>query len=142
MNHARFIADPILETMHEITVTKEFAAAHAITIAGEREPVHGHNWRTSATVGGPRLDADGVVVDFHLVEQALLDIILTFHNGNLNDIPPFNERNPTAELVASHIADRLTEAISGKVPRDVRVLRVSVTEAPGCEATYRPEFRG
>jgi len=125
--------------MHEITVTKEFAAAHSITIGGESEPVHGHNWLVRATVAGPRLDSDGLVVDFHLVERSLTEIVGVFHNGNLNEIAPFDRINPTAELVASHIAERLSEAISGRTPRDVRIARVSVTEAPGCEATYVPE---
>lgn len=132
-------ASPILGVMHEITVTKEFAAAHAITIGGAREPVHGHNWRVAATVAGPRLDSDGLVVDFHLVERSLGEIVGAFHNGNLNEVAPFDRVNPTAELVASHIAERLSEAIAGRVPADVRITRVSVTEAPGCEATFVPE---
>jgi hypothetical protein len=47
-------------------------------------------------------------------------------------VPPFDRLNPTAELVARHIADEL----GGAVPAGVRVHAVSVGEAPGCTATY------
>lgn len=124
--------------MHEISVTSEFAAAHAIRIAGEREPVHGHNWRVTAVIRGPRLDADGLLCDFHLIESGLRDIILPFHNHHLNEVSPFDVTNPTAERVAEHIATRLTGLLKGRIPADARVVRVTVTEAPGCEATHLP----
>ena len=50
----------------------------------------------------------------------------------MNQTPPFDEVNPTAELVAKNIA----ESVSSRLGDMVHVNRVSVTEAPGCEATY------
>ncbi|QYU66529.1 6-carboxytetrahydropterin synthase [Leptolyngbya sp. 15MV] len=55
--------------MYEIDVQAEFSAAHAIRIAGIVEPLHGHNWHVTATVVGPELDADGLLCDFHTIEQ-------------------------------------------------------------------------
>ena len=125
--------------MFEISVTTEFAAAHAIVIAGEREPLHGHNWHTTVTLSGPSLDAEGLLCDFHLVESSLRDLVARFHNRNLNDLPPFSGTlNPSAENVARHIADELSRSLSGRLPRGVQVSSVRVTEAPGCAATYRP----
>jgi 6-pyruvoyl-tetrahydropterin synthase len=85
--------------MFTIAVTREFCAAHAIVIAGVREPLHGHNFRVTATLEGESLDGEGLLCDFHLVEREL-------------------------------------EAIMGRVPTSVRVASVSVTEAPGCVATW------
>lgn len=125
--------------MFEIDVQTEFAAAHAILIAGEREPVHGHNWRVTATVAGPRLDADGLLCDFHVVEFGLREAAGRLHNRSLNDLAPFSDRvNPTAENVARYFADELSRALQGRLPEGVRVASVRVTEAPGCAATYRP----
>src|SRR5690606_34763268 len=31
-------------SMYELKVQREFCAAHALMIKGQREPVHGHNW--------------------------------------------------------------------------------------------------
>jgi 6-pyruvoyltetrahydropterin/6-carboxytetrahydropterin synthase len=55
------------------------------------------------------------------------------HNADLNHVPPFDRVNPTAEMVARHLAD----VIARGLPPGVRLARVSVTEAPGCRATYR-----
>lgn len=128
--------------MYEIDVQAEFSAAHAIRIAGIVEPLHGHNWHVTATVVGPELDADGLLCDFHTIEQSLRQITARFHNRNLNDCPPFRPAdrdpgiNPTAELVARQIARELSAAIDLSLAPHARLVRVRVTEAPGCAATY------
>lgn len=124
--------------MYEIAVHAEFCAAHALLIRGEREPVHGHNWHVTAVLGGPALDGDGLLCDFHAVQRILGEIIAPMHNHDLNGLPAFATVNPSAECVARHIADELAARLAGEAPQ-ARVLRVSVTEAPGCLATYRRE---
>ncbi|MEM7227808.1 MAG: 6-carboxytetrahydropterin synthase [Planctomycetota bacterium] len=119
--------------MFEVSTIREFAAAHAITMKGLREPVHGHNWRVTVTVAGPVLDSDGLLVDFHDLERRLENVIRPFHNQNLNDVEPFDEINPTAEHVAKYIAETLFRTM----PAPVDSLTAAVTEAPGCEARYR-----
>lgn len=117
-----------------------FSAAHALTIAGEREPIHGHNWRVRATVQCDALDADGLVCDFHTLAESLRSIVAPFHNANLNDIAPFTSVNPSAERVAEHIANALRRTHADlNNNRSVRLTRVSVTEAPGCQASYIPD---
>lgn len=120
--------------MFELTVRTEFCAAHAIVIKGEREPVHGHNWRVTVTVAGDALDEDGLLCDFHDLEANLAKIIAPLQNADLNTTPPFDRINPTAERVAQHIGEELAKTL----PTGVRLERASVTEAPGCEATWRP----
>ena len=121
----------------ELSVQARFSAAHAITIAGTREPLHGHDWLVTATVSSSRLDREGLVCDFHMIEAALRDITGPFNNHNLNEIPPFSEGlNPTAEHVAQHIARELGRML--RLPEGVMLTSVNITEAPGCTATYRP----
>jgi 6-pyruvoyltetrahydropterin/6-carboxytetrahydropterin synthase len=124
------------ERMFTIAVTREFCAAHAIVIAGVREPLHGHNFRVTATLEGPTLDAEGLLCDFHVVERELDAIIAPWHNRNLQESPAFATLNPSAEVVAMVIGQSLARAIKGRVPTSVRVASVSVTEAPGCIATW------
>lgn len=125
--------------MFSLSVQTEFAAAHAIIIAGEREPLHGHNWRITATVSGPSLDREGLLCDFHVVEAALRSITEPWHNRNLNDAAPFAAGlNPTAEHIARHIAQELGRSLSGRLPGGARVSEVRITEAPGCTAIYTP----
>ncbi|HRP63176.1 MAG TPA: 6-carboxytetrahydropterin synthase [Phycisphaerales bacterium] len=119
--------------MFELSIKREFCAAHAIMLKGEREPLHGHNWHVTVIVTGETLDADGLLCDFHELERTLDSIIQPLNNRNLNETPPFDRVNPTAELVAKHIADRMKAAL----PTGVRLLSARVTEAPGCAATWR-----
>lgn len=120
--------------MFELSVEREFCAAHAIVIHGRREPVHGHNWRVRVVIDGERLDANGLLYDFHALERHVDRAIGSFHNADLNSLAPFQKVNPTAEAVTRHIA----QAVAQTLPASVHLVSVSVTEAPGCTATYRP----
>lgn len=132
-------AGPSLQCpVYEITIEDEFCAAHAIVIRGEREPVHGHNWKVSVTVAGENLDQDGLLVDFHALEGLVREILTPFRNRDLNATPPFDRTNPTAELVAKHIAERVIAGMKSLELGNLRATGVRVTEAPGCSVVYRP----
>ena len=49
--------------MFELSVEREFCAAHALVINGRREPVHGHNWKVQVVVGGEGLDHNDLLCD-------------------------------------------------------------------------------
>lgn len=117
--------------MYRLQVERIIRAEHAIVIAGEREDMHGHDWRIRLCVEGPRLDAEGLLCDFHALEQQLDTVLQPFCNVVLNDTPPFDEVNPTAERLAEHICMQCATS----PPEGVIHMSVSVTEAAGCEAT-------
>jgi 6-pyruvoyltetrahydropterin/6-carboxytetrahydropterin synthase len=120
----------------QILAIAEFSASHQLKLYdGSLEPVHGHNWRVEVTIEAPKLDAIGVVMDFHELERRLRAITAPMHNRHLNELPAFNPDttlNPTAEHVALHIAQNL------KLPSQARLIGVAVWEAPGCCAIFRP----
>lgn len=122
--------------MFELSISSEFCAAHALTIKGALEPVHGHNFHVNVVVAGPGLDTDGLLCDFHDVERALKEIIEPLNNKNLSDTEPFKSLNPSAENIARYIADRLSTLLGPALGCAARVRSVRVTEAPGCAATY------
>jgi len=118
----------------EISTTRIFSAAHALRLYdGSLEPVHGHNWRVQVTVAAEKLDAIGVVMDFHELER-LVDLILApLHNRHLNEVPPFaRELNPSAENVALYVGRSL------RLPNPARLVSVKVWETDTNSATYRP----
>ncbi|RLS97326.1 MAG: 6-carboxytetrahydropterin synthase [Planctomycetota bacterium] len=123
-----------------IEVEYEFAAAHAIVIAGERERMHGHNWRVVVSVGGERLDGEELLCDFHQIAHMLKELLEPFSNGSLNDIPPFDRINPTAEALAQFVAQSLATRLVHDQP-SVQVEWVRVTEAPRCTAVVRVQGR-
>lgn len=118
-----------------------FSAAHALVVGGVREALHGHDWRVTVRLEGDRLDEDGLLCDFHMVERSLREITGAWSNRNLNECPPFSEGsksvNPSAENVARVIAERLEAAIGSAIAGRARIESVRVTEAPGCAATFR-----
>ena len=120
--------------MFELRIQRTFSAAHAIVMAGVREPMHGHNWQVTVAVCADALDADGLLCDFHLLQNSLDEVIQPFNNRSLNETAPFDRLNPTAELVARHIA----EQVGARVPSGVRIKEVRVVEAPHCEACFAP----
>ena len=90
-----------------VTRTFSFEAAHQLDWhSGACKNLHGHSYRLEVTVAGA-LDDNGIVIDFSdlsaLVQHAVLDV---FDHTYLNDLLP----NPTAELIAHDIWDRLTSA--------------------------------
>src|SRR5262245_5215324 len=93
----------------EITATREFAAAQQLRLHdGSLEPLHGHNWKVRVTVGADRLDAIGVVMDFHELERLLDEIVCPLHNTHLNEVEPFRSTlNPSTEHVALHVGRSL-----------------------------------
>lgn len=122
--------------MYTIRVEHTISAAHALEIGGSRETVHGHNWRVQVSLAGPSLDADGLLVDFHKMEDALRAVLAPYSNRLMNEVPPFDRINPSAELFAQYIAITM----GSRVPRGVRVASTTVSEAPGCTATYASPF--
>jgi 6-pyruvoyltetrahydropterin/6-carboxytetrahydropterin synthase len=122
----------------EVSVAGWFAAAHQLRLpaaaGGGLEPLHGHNWRVVVTCRGPKLDSMGVLVDFTKLKPALDRLLARLHDRHLNELPPFAERNPSAENVAVYVAEEIASA----VPAGVAVACVEVEEAPGCIARFRP----
>lgn len=132
-------ACPVGTAPYALEVECEFAAAHAIVLMGERERLHGHNWRVVVSVAGERLDGEELLCDFHAVERMLSAIVAPFRDGNLNETAPFDRVNPTAEAVARHIARELSAALAAASPsaQFIHLEWVRVTEAPRCTAVVR-----
>lgn len=121
--------------MYTITINRHFAAAHSITINDTPEPLHGHNFHVTLSLQGPALDPEGLLLDFHQAEAVLDEVLATLHNTNLNQTPPFDRTNPTAENLAKHIADRFGELADTP---NASLASVTITESPGCAVTYTP----
>jgi 6-pyruvoyltetrahydropterin/6-carboxytetrahydropterin synthase len=120
--------------MYEVSVERVFSAAHSLRgYAGCCENLHGHNWRVEATVRATVLDELGLAVDFRVLKQALDDALAPLDHGHLNEIPPFDQTNPSCENIARHLYDQLSAALNND---RVRVARVRVWESEGSSAMF------
>jgi 6-pyruvoyltetrahydropterin/6-carboxytetrahydropterin synthase len=74
----------------------------------------------------------GLVMDFHRLRAMLDDIVAEFDNVTLDSIDYFRSINSTAENVAKYIYEKLQL----KLPKDVKLGAITVTEEPGCSAKF------
>ena len=126
--------------MFEVRQETMVSAAHQLRLApGDGERLHGHNWRVVAVLRAHRLDARGMVVDFYDLERVLREIVEPYEHVFLNEVPPYDDLNPTAENIARVVGDQLAERLDDD---RVHVHRVEVWETDLCGATYYRQPEG
>jgi 6-pyruvoyltetrahydropterin/6-carboxytetrahydropterin synthase len=126
--------------MFEVSVEETFAAGHALrNYHGKCENVHGHNYRVRAIIEGEELDAAGLLVDFSELKQTLRAIIEALDHRFLNDVPPFDKLNPSAENMARYFYEEMSRRLDGAArPNRIRVAEIKIWETDTATATYRP----
>jgi len=92
--------------------------------------MHGHGYLVEVRVRGPVGADTGWVMDFAEVDAAAQPVVLGLDHRCLNEIEGLE--NPTAELLAAWIFDRLRPALPG-------LSEVAVAETPHSRAVYRGE---
>lgn len=126
--------------MFEVTVQETFAAGHALrNYKGKCENVHGHNYRMEVTIAGEELDDTGLLVDFADLKRWMREAIGRLDHQFINDIPPFDVVNPSAENMARYFYEQITtglESSAQDVP--IRISQIRVWETDVCAAVYRP----
>jgi 6-pyruvoyltetrahydropterin/6-carboxytetrahydropterin synthase len=123
--------------MFEISVDESFAAGHSLrNYRGKCEKVHGHNYKVRVTLEGETLNAAGLLVDFTELKRVLHAVIERLDHEFLNDIPPFDQLNPSAENMAKYFHDEISRGLATEA--GVRVANVRIWETDTSIATYRP----
>ena len=116
--------------MFEVNVKLKFSAAHRVEdYPGNCERLHGHNWVVEVSSSSENLDKLGMVVDFRTLKEKGKKVISLLDHQYLNEVPPFNQINPTAENIAKFIFD--------EVSREIELTSVTVYESEETKATYR-----
>ena len=117
-----------------------FSAAHTLPGVGTCEQLHGHNWRVRITVrvDEERLDGQGMGIDFRIIDEIAKSSVADFDHAYLNDLEPFKDRPPTAELIAREVYRRALDLLQ-ESSRDLTVSEIEVWEMAGYRAVYRPE---
>ncbi len=123
--------------MFEVSVEETFAAGHALrNYHGKCENVHGHNYRVLVTLEGAELDGAGLLVDFVHLKKLMREVIERLDHRYLNEVPPFDELNPSAENMAKYLYDEMSKGLAAGTK--VRVSAVKLWETDTASATYRP----
>jgi len=122
--------------MYSLGIKSHFHAAHCIKgHPGPCARLHGHRWEIEARIAQREVNDLGMALDFsHL--RAIVDLATSrFDHHYLNDVPPFDTINPTAELLAREIFRQLRPEVE-KVGAEL--LQVTVWESPEAWAAYSP----
>lgn len=114
----------------------EFAASHFLReYNGKCEHLHGHNYVVRVYVSADELNAEGMVYDFVALKRVMNETFYErFDHKHINEIPPFDEINPTAEHIAEWIAEQMAPQIDDE---RVQVTEVRVWETARNGAIYR-----
>ncbi len=114
----------------KITQAFAFEAAHYLPNVSDSHRcrrMHGHSYRVELTLEGSIHPHTGFVVDFFDLEAAFGPLLETLDHRCLNEIAGLE--NPTAELIAIWIWDRVRSALP-------QLCSVRVCETPNCWAEY------
>jgi 6-pyruvoyltetrahydropterin/6-carboxytetrahydropterin synthase len=123
--------------MYTIAIEQHFDAAHFLRgYQGKCEALHGHRYKVVARVNASKLDDIGMAYDFTLLKQHLDEIVSRFDHTCLNDVPPFDEINPSSENIAATVYQELKPKLTGK---PVAITSIEVWETPQSWITYSPD---
>jgi len=123
--------------MYQVSVEQHFDAAHFLRgYQGKCEALHGHRYKVVAKINASGVDEIGLAYDFTVLKEHLADILSRFDHTCLNDVPPFDKINPSAENIASTIYNELKLKVAGA---PVSLACVEVWESPDSGVTYSPD---
>lgn len=97
---------------------------------GKCANTHGHSWKISLWIRGDEVKKDkvGILFDFGNVK----DIKEELDHKFLNDIPPFDKINPTAENISKYIYTKLKDQ-RPELGFKIRVYETAVGKETYCE---------
>lgn len=117
---------------YKLFVVRHFSSAHALReYKGKCENLHGHNWKVKVWICGTKLDKCGMLMDFTDIKKYLDDIMTSLDHKFLNETPPFDKINPTAENIAAHIFTQMQQIETN----DIKIYEVQVWESETSCAT-------
>lgn len=120
--------------MYELKVVTKFAAAHQLTMVGEKcENMHGHNWKIEVYVTGEKTDDSGVLMDFGIIKKQVREIMVMLDHKYLNELDYFQQSQPSSENIAYFVATELQKRMDNQV---VSISKVTAWESDDAAATY------
>ena len=123
--------------VYEVYVKTHFSAAHCLDgYPGDCARLHGHNWIVEVYVQCKKLNDIGIGIDFRDIKIAVKDVMEGLDHFNLNDLPAFQNINPSSENIAKFLYKEISKRINSDV---ISVSKVKVSETPGAGAFYWEE---
>ena len=120
--------------MYKLTIETKFSAAHQLReYQGRCERLHGHNWKVGVTVDARKLNDIGLAMDFKDLKDVTNSFLSQVEHAFVNEVPPFDEINPSSENIAKWLYDGLSVKINDG---NLKVSSITVWESDTASATY------
>ena len=127
----------MMASRYTLRVVTDFASAHTLRdYPGACSRMHGHNWKVEVELCARTLDEIGMGLDFKVIKQAARDLVGELDHRYLNEIPPFDRINPTAENIAAYLYRGLTEKLNDE---RVQISAVTLWETERACVRYTEE---
>ena len=124
-----------MSSFYEVMIERNFSSAHQLRgYKGKCENLHGHNYKIEIFAKGAELNNIGLLIDFVDLKKAADDVVKYFDHRNINELPPFDELQPSAENLAKYVLERVSRQVSDD---RVQIYKVRCFETPTSVATYQ-----
>jgi 6-pyruvoyltetrahydropterin/6-carboxytetrahydropterin synthase len=121
--------------MFMVSVQAHYDSAHFLrNYKGKCERLHGHRYVVELALATEQLDKAGIAFDFVDVKRELRDLADYLDHNNLNELPPFDEIEPSAENQARYFYDEMKRRLPA--PMADAIVYARVWETPTQWATY------
>jgi 6-pyruvoyltetrahydropterin/6-carboxytetrahydropterin synthase len=127
--------------MFVVTVQAHYDSAHYLrNYRGKCERLHGHRYVVELALATTELDAAGIAFDFVDVKKHLRELADHLDHNNLNDLPPFDEIEPSAENQAKYFYDEMKQRLPERMAEALVYARVWETPTQWAQYTERTLF--
>jgi 6-pyruvoyltetrahydropterin/6-carboxytetrahydropterin synthase len=121
--------------MFVVSVQAHYDSAHFLrNYHGKCERMHGHRYVVELTLTTTELDEAGIAFDFVIVKKHLRDLADRLDHENLNELPPFDKLEPSAENQARYFYEQMKRMLPANMSS--AILYVKVWETPTQYALY------
>ncbi len=124
------------EGEYRVRIEARFESAHFLReYRGITEPLHGHSYKVEAELRNATaaVDADAISVDFVASKRELETLAKKLDYTCINDVPPFDQLNPTAENIAAWFHEQLSSVLEASAV----VAAITIWEGPVNSVTFR-----
>lgn len=124
--------------MFSTGVTRKLNARHYLVgDFGDESVPHAHPYEVELTCRSKELDANGFSTDIAAMEEALETCIGRIDDLLLNDLPAFEEKQPSLENLAIYLVSDIRSELAASGGEPMEPLEIRIWESPMAWAAYR-----
>ena len=125
--------------MYTLRVSRDFVAQHYLTVpgCGPENEWHSHHFESELLLEGPSLNENGYLIDIVEVEEILDSRVDRYRDATLNDLPEFDNKNPSIEHFSQIVCSYIVTNIESS---NISTVTVRIWEDDSAWASYSTDF--